>query len=196
MAAHKPQSDAEEWRGQSRVPPCGYGPPRRKKVCLARQAAPRDLPGEIKIGGREDVCASVPRGVLRAAVVGRARQTRLWAGACPQPRPNLSSAALPESGADRPPSQPGQPCAFSSDRGLRPTGRILGEWRGARPASSESASCFWNRRQGAAVSADNELLVISYAYLIMLAAKARSMTVKVQAAQSNTFNIVNLLQLV
>jgi hypothetical protein len=49
---------------------------------------------------------------------------------------------------------------------------------------------FWSQqREGAD---ERDLQLIAYAYLIMLlAAKARSMTVTVQAAQSNTFNIVN-----
>ena len=117
----------------------------------------------------------------------------------PQARPNLSSAAPPNlepqlSVVPRPSTASPMPFQAFVASSLTPPGRILGlasgEERDLDLIRERFNTLFWNKQlEGAA---ENELLVISYAYLIMLlAAKARSMTVTVQAAQSNTFNIVN-----
>ena len=83
--------------------------------------------------------------------------------------------------------------AFVASR-LAPPGRILGLGRGEELdlalVKKRFETLFWQKQMEGAE--ERELQLIAYAYLVMLlAAKARNMTVTVQAAQSNTFNIVN-----
>ena len=149
--------------------------------------------------------ALVPLGVCCALLWCLLRARSAKHAPVPQAPPTPSTAAPSEAEPQLslvPCPSPASPVpfqAFATSR-LTPPGRILGLARGEERdlglVKKRFDNLFWNKQMEGAD--ERELQLIAYAYLVMLLAdKARSMTVTVQAAQSNTFNIVtqNNLQL-